>query len=178
MEEKNKESNISTTDKKNHSKRAPYADLGLMTAISILIVMLVKSFLFGFTWGAIAGLAVTAAYLIISAVYRSESNIVRHATTAYLILSALSICSVIMFDKNTRPKMVAFKGVDTDTVKVEETKIEEEVPIAVADTAVRDTIAESAMSDSTAATSQHNRHEVGIEELMSSEPSDTTRQRQ
>ena len=124
-------------------RRNPYSDLGLVVAISIFICILVKSFLFGFTWIGIIWLLLSCAYFYVSWREPSDSRIVKHATTFYLVFSAVALLGVLLFDKNARPEMHAFEGTgDTiqDAVIVEEDPI---VPIYVMepeDTLVSDTL--------------------------------------
>ena len=107
------------------NKRDSYADLGMIIAIGVFICLLIKSLLFGFTWGCITGIIFSIAYFLVSWKYPSDSKIVKHSTTAFLVLSVLVAVSVVMFDKNARPKMHAFEGTgDTiQDVRIEESDI-------------------------------------------------------
>ena len=132
-------------------RRNPYSDLGLVVAISIFICILVKSFLFGFTWIGIIWLLLSCAYFYVSWRGPSEGKVVKHATTIFLVLSAVAIIGILLFDKNARPEMHAFEGTgDTiqDAVIVEEEPI---VPIYVmepGDTIVSDTLLDDETPDS------------------------------
>ena len=132
-------------------RRNPYSDLGLVVAISIFICILVKSFLFGFTWIGIIWLLLSCAYFYVSWRGPSEGKVVKHATTIFLVLSAVAIIGILLFDKNARPEMHAFEGTgDTiqDAVIVEEEPI---VPIYVmepGDTLVSDTLLDDETLDS------------------------------
>ena len=124
-------------------RRNSYSDLGLVVAVSIFICILVKSSLFGFTWIGIIWMLISGGYLYVSWREPSDSRIVKHATTFYLVFSAVALLGVLLFDKNARPEMHAFEGTgDTiqDAVIVEEDPI---VPIYVMepeDTLVSDTL--------------------------------------
>lgn len=132
-------------------RRNPYSDLGLVVAISIFICILVKSFLFGFTWIGIIWLLLSCAYFYVSWRGPSEGKVVKHATTIFLVLSAVALIGILLFDKNARPEMHAFEGTgDTiqDAVIVEEEPI---VPIYVMepeDTLVSDTLLADETPDS------------------------------
>ena len=132
-------------------RRNPYSDLGLVVAISIFICILVKSFLFGFTWIGIIWLLLSCAYFYVSWREPSDSKVVKHTTTLFLVLSAVALIGILLFDKNARPEMHAFEGTgDTiqDAVIVEEEPI---VPIYVmepGDTIVSDTLLDDETPDS------------------------------
>lgn len=132
-------------------RRNSYSDLGLVVAISIFICILVKSFLFGFTWIGIIWLLLSCAYFYVSWREPSDSKVVKHTTTIFLVLSAVALIGILLFDKNARPEMHAFEGTgDTiqDAVIVEEEPI---VPIYVmepGDTLVSDTLLDDETLDS------------------------------
>lgn len=132
-------------------RRNSYSDLGLVVAISIFICILVKSFLFGFTWVGIIWMLLSCVYFYVSWRRPSDSKVVKHATTLFLVLSAVALIGILLFDKNARPEMHAFEGTgDTiqDAVIVEEEPI---VPIYVMepeDTLMSDTLLTDEMQDS------------------------------
>ncbi|MBP3213725.1 MAG: hypothetical protein J6M19_02645 [Bacteroidaceae bacterium] len=108
-------------------RRNSYSDLGLTVALSVFVCILVKCLLFGFTWVGIVWLLLACAYFYLSWRHPSGGKVVRHATTAFLALSAIAIAGVVLFDKNTRPVMHAFEGTG-DTIK--DAEVVEEEPIA------------------------------------------------
>ena len=132
-------------------RRNSYSDLGLVVAISIFICILVKSFLFGFTWVGIIWMLLSCVYFYVSWRSPSDSQVVKHATTLFLVLSAVALIGILLFDKNARPEMHAFEGTgDTiqDAAIVEEEPI---VPIYVMepeDTLMSDTLLTDEMQDS------------------------------
>ena len=129
---KNKDNN---KEKKHRSWRAPYADLGMTVAVASLIVMLVKSIVFGFTIAAIAWMVFAVLYVAVSLRYSSRSRMVKACTTVFLVGSLLSGAASIWFDRPARPKMVPFQGVElTDTVVPDEVFIIETPPPVVVDT--------------------------------------------
>lgn len=97
-------------------RRNPYSDLGLTLAIAVFLCIVVKSILFGMTWVGILWIIISCAYFFVSWKYPSDSKIVRHSTTTFIILSVMAIAGIIMFDKNARPKMHAFEGTG-DTIQ-------------------------------------------------------------
>src|SRR5574344_122049 len=124
--------------------RNSYSDLGLIIAVGVFICLLIKCLRFGFPWVSIIWLILSCVYFFISKRYSSESVVVKHATTAFLALSALAIVGILLFDKNARPAVRAFEGTG-DTIRdervVEEEpivpiKIEEEVDTVEKDSAV------------------------------------------
>ena len=107
-------------------RRNPYADLGLVVAVAVFIILLIKSLIFGLSWFSLV------AYFLISYFKNSNDPLVRRATTAYLLLMFLSLVGVVLFDKNARPKMHAFEGAAVDTVTEEEFVIEDrDIPVEI-----------------------------------------------
>ncbi len=97
--------------------RRPYADLGMTVAVSLLIIMIVKSLLFGLTLMSLTLMVLPAAYIVVCAVHDSWSRVVQHSTTLLLLCSALCLAGTFFFDRPTRPKMVAFQArSENDTV--------------------------------------------------------------
>ena len=124
-------------------RRNSYSDLGLVVALGVFICILVKCLLFGFTWVGIFCLLLACAYFYLSWRYPSDSKVVKHATTAFLTLSALSIAGVLLIDKNTRPVMHAFEGTG-DTIKDAEV-VEEEPIVPIYVPQPEDTLAEDTL---------------------------------
>lgn len=108
--------------------RNPYSDLGLLLAASIFICILIKSMLFGITWGGIVWMLVSCLYFYVSWKYSSEDKIVKHATTSFLVLSLITVVCVVMFDKKAMPKMHAFEGTG-DTIQ--DVRYVDEGPVVV-----------------------------------------------
>lgn len=115
-----------------HSWRLPYADLGMTIAIAVMVVMVVKSLLFGFTIASIIWIVLALVYIVISAICDSRSKAVKISTTVLLIASLLATGATLYFDKPTRPKMVAFQGIkEKDTIAEEEVIVETPPPVVV-----------------------------------------------
>lgn len=104
---------------KNTDKRNPYADTGLMVAVSILIVAVINTLLFDATWESILCIIASVAYCAVSYRYDSGSKTVRSATTAFLTLTAAILIVMIFVDRKAQPKMHAFEGAKTDTIAEE-----------------------------------------------------------
>ena len=122
-----------------------------MVSVSIFICILVKSFLFGFTWIGILWMLISCAYFYLSWREPSDSKLLKHSTTSYLVLSAVFLIGVLMFDKNARPEMHAFEGTgDTiqDAAVVEQEPIAPIYEMQSEDTLVSDTMLSDAAMDS------------------------------
>lgn len=104
-----------------------YRDLGLVVAVSVFICVLVKSMLFGFTWVGIIWLILSCAYFYVAWRCASVVKLVKFATTLFLVLSALALAGLLLFDKNARPEMHPFEGTG-DTIQ--DVNMVEEEPIA------------------------------------------------
>lgn len=149
-------------------KRNSYADLGLVIAVSVFIIVLVKSMIFGLSWASIACIVFTIAYFVVSALKKSDDVLVKRATTAYLLFMLLFVVSVLLFDKNARPKMHAFEGAAVDTVQEEEFVVEDkEIPIEIVqpdtvevDTLVHDTLSTPSTEDTETAEDTEEKNEV------------------
>ena len=112
-------------DINKHSWRLPYADLGMTIAIAVMVVMVVKSLLFGFTIASIVWISLAFVYILISFICDSHGKVVKTSTTVLLIVSVIAIGATLYFDKPTRPKMVAFQGIkEKDTIAEEEVVVE------------------------------------------------------
>lgn len=139
-------------------RRNPFSDLGLVVAISVCICILTKCLLFGFTWGSIAWLIISLVYFFISWKYPSGERVVKVSTAAYLVLSLIVAVSVVLFDRNTMPKMHAFEGTG-DTIRDEQI-ITEGPKVTMYETVPYDSLAQRA--DST----QSDSTEVTIDDLI------------
>ena len=124
-------------------RRNSYRDLGLTVSVSVFICILVKCLLFGFTWVSLLWLIFTCAYFYVTWRYPSEGAVVKHSTTAFLVLSFLAIVGIALFDRKARPVMHAFEGTGDTIENVEAEEEEPIVPIYVAeaiDTTQQDSI--------------------------------------
>ena len=77
-------------------RRNSYRDLGLTVSVSVFICILVKCLLFGFTWVSLLWLIFTCAYFYVTWRYPSEGAVVKHSTTAFLVLSFLAIVGIAL----------------------------------------------------------------------------------
>lgn len=145
------------TMKEEQKKRNPYADMGLMVAITMIIVTILKCLLFDITWESIFWIILATAYCIISYILDSESSKIKHCTTAFLITSVIAFVGIIFMDRKPQPKMHAFEGAKKDTVSEEvfimkeepEIKEQEDKAIAITDT-ITATEEENTMQEETA----------------------------
>lgn len=108
------------------NKRNPYADCGLLIAISVLLIMIIKCCLFDITWVALLWIVLSIAYCILSYKFDSESKVIKHATTTYLCVSAIAFVMFTIFDHEEQPKMNAFEGAKIDSVEEEEFVIKDD----------------------------------------------------
>lgn len=132
------------------NKRNPYADCGLLIAISVLIIMIIKCCLFDITWVALLWIILCIVYCFLSYKYDSESKVIKHTTTAFLSISAITFLLFTIFDVKEQPKMNAFEGAKIDTVAEEEFIIKDDPIIKelIEDTiSIKDTL--KAHNDST-----------------------------
>lgn len=107
-------------------RRNPYSDVGLMISMSVFIVMIVKCLLFNVSIVSIGWIVLCGIYFIISYKYDSEDKIIKHSTTAFIVLSVLLFASIVIFDQNAKPKMHAFEGAKKDTLIEEEFKMKKD----------------------------------------------------
>lgn len=147
----NRKQNMSESKKKRNS----YADMGLMIAVSILIVMSIKCLLFEAGIESIIWIIAALSYCAISYKYDSDSPVVCHATTSLLAFSLLIIAAMVFIDRNAQPKMHAFEGAKVDTLAEEEFELIKEPEITkviedtteVADTLDMEEIPEGVLED-------------------------------
>lgn len=145
-------------------KRNSYADLGLVVAVAVFVIVLVKSLIFGLSWASLPCFVFTLAYFGMSLRCKSDGAVMKHATTVYLVLMLLLVVSVVLFDKNARPKMHAFEGAAVDTLVEEEFVVEDrDIPVEIivpdtldADTLDADTLAPSVPSDDAVPAAEDN----------------------
>lgn len=146
------------------SNRAPYADLGLMVAVAIFIIMLIRILVFELTIFPVVLGCIALAYLFISMSNDSHKRIVHVSTTIFLVLTVLLTTGFFFFDQPVRPKMVAFQGAAADTIKEEEA-LEVAQPVDIPkDTVVEVDSAEQVSSADT----------VVLQENVQTHPTDTT----
>lgn len=112
-----------------NKRRNPYSDVGLMIAVSVFIVMIVKCLLFSVTTISIGWIVLCGIYFFLSYKYNSEDKIIKHSTTAFILLSLLLFVSIIFLDTNVKPKMHAFEGAKKDTLTEEEFKMKKDPTI-------------------------------------------------
>lgn len=154
-------------------RRNPYSDLGLLLAASIFICILIKSMLFGITWGGIVWMLISCLYFYVSWKYSSEDKIVKHATTSFLVLSLITVVCVVMFDKKAMPKMHAFEGTG-DTIQ--DVRFVDEGPVVVTyEESPADTTEVDSMTSETESFEGEEGLEFGGEDVNSRDSiSDTT----
>lgn len=115
-------------------KRDSLADLGMVVAISVFIVILIKSLLFGVSWGAIVWFIISIAYIACSFFIPSDDRKMKYATCTFLALSVCVAGLSFLFDQNARPKMHAFEGALSDTTEEEAFVVRDDPEILVVQT--------------------------------------------
>jgi len=110
-------------------RRDSYADLGLVIAIAIFLVMVIKTLLFGVTWGDIIWLLISIVYLLISFFLPSADKRMKYATTAFLLLCVATSATRYIYDQKATPKLHAFEGALNDTTSEEEFVVRDEPEI-------------------------------------------------
>lgn len=149
-------------DKQQKKGRNPYADTGLMIAVAMLIVMVIKSLIFGVTWESIFWFVIAIAYCVVSYKYDSQSKTIKHTTTGFIVLSIIAAFAIAIIDRKPQPKMHAFEQAAKDTTASEEEfilKPEPELPALEKETTTsHDTI------NTTIETTEENQEELQSEQ--------------
>ena len=100
--------------------RNSFADLGLIVAVTLIIVTIIRCLIFGIDWEGCLWIILAAAYCFVSHKYDSQSKTVKHSTTVFLALTVLSLTAMVFIDRKPQPKMHAFEGARQDTIPEEE----------------------------------------------------------
>lgn len=160
------------TNKASMKRRNSYSDLGLVISLSVFVCILSKCLMFGFTWAGIVWLSLTLAYFVVSFMFPSDGKIVKHSTTAYLIISVVVACSLILFDRKATPELHAFAGTG-DTIQDAQI-IEEAPPVEEYVPYVPDTTAVDTTKIDTAAVHSDTQTDIPeAENAVEAAPSDT-----
>lgn len=172
MDKQNKEADGIEANGKMASSRSPYTDMGIILAISVFITMLVKGLIFGFTWSGIVMIVLSVAYLSTYMICRQRIKAMNFSTTAFILLSFLSVCIEFTSNKNIRPKMPVFHGAENDTVPMEDDQIlfVEEPPSPAVQKTAEDSLTE--IQDSTEIISDADKMRIS-EEHADSTTADT-----
>lgn len=143
--------------------------MGLVVAVGVFVCVAIKCFLFGLTWINAIWLLVACGYFFATWKLDSESGKMKHATTAFLVLSVVAMVASTVLDQNKRPVMHAFEG-KGDTIadyRVKE-EVVEEAPVIKLDTAKIDSLADDSLLTV--------EHEAGTAETNNATVSDSTAQ--
>lgn len=116
-------------DEQKKTNRNPYADTGLMIAVAIIIVMVIKCCIFDITWESCFWFILAVGYCIVSYMYDSQSKVVKHSTTGLLVISVIAAVAFTIIDRKPQPKMHAFEQAAKDTTATEEEFILKEEPV-------------------------------------------------
>ena len=141
--------------------RSPLADAGLMLGVSLLVIIMIKSLMFGFTWLGTAWLAVDVVYILLWAKCRRGGRLVKTSTIWFMSFSLIALVLLFAFDEEAKPKMPVFQGTHADTLAGSnslETEVLDDEPITEPEPVVEDSIDVSMDSTSyeTVAASKHD----------------------
>lgn len=134
-------------DKAN--KRNSFVDLGLTIAVTIIVIVIIRSLIFGISWEDGFWIILAAAYCAVSYKYDSESPVVKKLTTAFLTLTGVSIVAMLIIGRKPQPTMHAFEGASTDTIAEEEFIVKDDprIPEIIEDTVVTDTLTDTIFTE-------------------------------
>ncbi len=144
---------------KQHSERSPFADAGLVVALAVTIVTVIKLLMYGLTYVSLIWLAVTLIYVAIAAATAGNSRIRHFFTSFYMLFSLVAMIAAFTYDNPIQPKKESDIGaiqeeyfqqseeqedpviietpkpvaVETDVVKEDASKFEEVAPQSVPD---------------------------------------------
>lgn len=110
------------SNKPIHKQRAPYADLGLLIAVSVVICLTIKSILFEVTLVSVIWLLIAVLYVVASFLLPSKCKLIKYLTTVLLISSVLAIVGLTFFDRPAIPKMVEYHTESLKDTVVESNK--------------------------------------------------------
>lgn len=141
---------------KQHPERSPFADAGLVIALAVTIVTVIKLLMYGLTYVSLIWLAVTLLYVAIAAATTGNSKVRHFFTSFYMLFSLVAMVAAFTYDNPIKPKKESDIGklqeeyfqqsseeedpviietpkpvaVETDVVKEDESKFEEVAPLA------------------------------------------------
>lgn len=141
---------------KQHPERSPFADAGLVIALAVTIVTVIKLLMYGLTYVSLIWLAVTLLYVAIAAATAGNSKLRHFFTSFYMLFSLVAMVAAFTYDNPIKPKKESDIGklqeeyfqqsseeedpviietpkpvaVETDVVKEDESKFEEVAPLA------------------------------------------------
>ncbi len=110
------------SNKPIRKQRSPYADLGLLISVSVVICLTIKSILFEVTLVSVIWLLIAVLYVVASVLLPSRCKLMKYLTTVLLASSALSIVGLTFFDRPAIPKMVEYHTEALNDTVVESNK--------------------------------------------------------
>ena len=89
---------------KQHPERSPFADTGLVIALAVTVVTVIKLLMYGLTYVSLIWLAVTIIYVAIAAATAGNSKTRHFFTSFYMFFSLVAMVAAFTFDNPIQPK--------------------------------------------------------------------------
>jgi len=111
-----------------HPEKSHFSDAGLMIALAVCIVTIIKLLMYGFTYVSLAWLALTIVYVAISSATQAKSKVRTAATAAFMVISAVAFVAAFTFDYPIQPKTESNLRAEQDENKQNQQNVEE-IPV-------------------------------------------------
>lgn len=103
-------------------------DLGILTACSVIIVMLVKQMVFGLSWITTAMMVLAIAYVVVFAIRkRIKPQQLKQISVGYLLVSFFMLVSIFVFDEHQQHQGKVFEGALIDSIEEDEFVVEDHI---------------------------------------------------
>ena len=107
-----------------HPEKSHFSDAGLMIALAVCIVTIIKLLMYGFTYVSLAWLALTIVYVAISSATQAKSKVRTAATAAFMVISAVAFVAAFTFDYPIQPKTESNLRAEQDENKQNQQNVE------------------------------------------------------
>lgn len=123
-----------------HPERSPLADTGMIIALAVTIVTVLKLLMYGITYVSVLWLTITIVYILSTTVTDANSSIRKGMTVFYICISTIAFFAAFSYDKPIKPKTESnmkadrddgFVTDDQDEQNEEEIKVETPKPVVV-----------------------------------------------
>ena len=120
--------------------RSPLADTGLLIALTVTVVTVIKLLMYGITYVSVIWLAITLVYVVSTTMTSANSAVRKGMTIFYMCVSTLAFFAAFVYDKPIRPKTELNIGSNIDNINFEdenadaedeEIKVETPKPVVV-----------------------------------------------
>lgn len=115
-----------------HPERSPLADTGMIIALAVTIVTVLKLLMYGITYVSVLWLTITLVYILSTTVTDANSSIRKGMTVFYICVSVIAFFAAFSYDKPIKPKTESNMKADGDDEFVtndEEEQTEEEIKV-------------------------------------------------